>query len=184
MELTTFFIYVQKWNLGKASGWWFSLQPYCVYLILAPTTNAVSLCCVVCDFNSWVPGGIDYSLKLVNFKLILTINFISIFCEIALRWMPQHLTDHHSTLVQVMAWCRQATSPYLSQCWPRSLSPYDVVRPQLVKFRVTDLELFSPIGCLAPFVMSGFLFFLFICWFVGVTNVLIYVTMLYLFLAW
>ena len=30
------------------------------------------------------------------------------------------------TLVQVMAWCRQATSHYLSQCWQRSLLPYDV----------------------------------------------------------
>ena len=29
-----------------------------------------------------------------------------------------------------MAWCHQATSHYLSQCWPRSLSPYDVDRPQ------------------------------------------------------
>ena len=32
-----------------------------------------------------------------------------------------------------MAWCRQATSHYLSQCWPRSLSPYGVTRPQWVK---------------------------------------------------
>ena len=31
-----------------------------------------------------------------------------------------------------MAWCRQATSHYLSQCWPRSLSPYSVIRPQWV----------------------------------------------------
>ena len=31
-----------------------------------------------------------------------------------------------------MAWCHQATSHYLSQCWPRSLSPYDVTRPQWV----------------------------------------------------
>ena len=31
-----------------------------------------------------------------------------------------------------MAWCRQATSHYLSQCWPRSLSPYGVTRPQWV----------------------------------------------------
>ena len=31
-----------------------------------------------------------------------------------------------------MAWCRQATSHYLSQCWPISLSPYDVTRPQWV----------------------------------------------------
>ena len=32
-----------------------------------------------------------------------------------------------------MAWCLQATSHYLSQCWPRSLSPYGVTRPQCVK---------------------------------------------------
>ena len=31
-----------------------------------------------------------------------------------------------------MAWCRQATSHYLSQCWLRSMSPYGVTRPQLV----------------------------------------------------
>ena len=37
-----------------------------------------------------------------------------------------------SRLVQVMAWCRQATSHYLSQCWSRSLSPYEVSRSQWV----------------------------------------------------
>ena len=31
-----------------------------------------------------------------------------------------------------MAWCHQATSHYLSQCWPRSLSPYGVSRSQWV----------------------------------------------------
>ena len=41
----------------------------------------------------------------------------------ALRWMPHDLTDDESTLVQVMAWCRQATSHYLSKCWLSSLSP-------------------------------------------------------------
>ena len=51
--------------------------------------------------------------------------------EIALGWMPPDHTDK-SKLVQVMAGCRQATSHYLSQCWPRSLSPYGVTRPQWV----------------------------------------------------
>ena len=32
-----------------------------------------------------------------------------------------------------MAWCCQATSHYLSQCWPRSMSPYGITRPQWVK---------------------------------------------------
>ena len=34
-----------------------------------------------------------------------------------LKWL---LVYDKSTLVQVMAWCRQATSHYLSQCWPIS----------------------------------------------------------------
>ena len=55
-----------------------------------------------------------------------------ISCEIALRWMQLDLTDDKSTLVQVMAWCCQATSHYLSQCWPRSRSPNVITRPQWV----------------------------------------------------
>ena len=39
--------------------------------------------------------------------------------------MPEELADNKSTLVQVMAWCHQATSHYLSQCWPRSTSSYN-----------------------------------------------------------
>ena len=31
-----------------------------------------------------------------------------------------------------MAWCCQATSHYLNQCWPRYMSPYGVTRPQWV----------------------------------------------------
>ena len=52
--------------------------------------------------------------------------------EIALIWMSLDFTDDQSTLVQVKAWCRQATSRYLNQCWHRSLSSYGVTRPQLV----------------------------------------------------
>ena len=48
----------------------------------------------VIRLNSLAPGGFDYSLKLTNFKLISTLNILSIFCEIAVRWMPQHPTDH------------------------------------------------------------------------------------------
>ena len=46
--------------------------------------------------------------------------------------MPQDLTDDKSTLFQLMAWCRQATSHYLNQCWPRSPTPYSVTRNQWV----------------------------------------------------
>ena len=38
-------------------------------------------------------------------------------CEIVLVWTPQGLADGYSTFIQVLAWCRLATSHYLSQCW-------------------------------------------------------------------
>ena len=48
-----------------------------------------------CGINSLAPGGFDYSLKLVNLKLISKVNILKVFfCEIAIRWMPQHLTDY------------------------------------------------------------------------------------------
>ena len=65
-------------------------------------------------------------------RWIVTPLYLSIFYEIALRWMPQGLTDDQSTIVQVMAWCRQATSHYMKQRWPRSMSSYGVSRPQWV----------------------------------------------------
>ena len=84
-------------------------------------------------FNSLVPGRFKFKFWLLIFKPILVNAGWGISYEIALRWMPQDLTDDKSTLVQVMAWCHQATSHYLSQCWPRSLSSYGVTRPQWVK---------------------------------------------------
>ena len=82
--------------------------------------------------NSLVPGRCGWNLNLVIFKLTSRVDTLSISGEIALRWMPQDFTDDKSTLVQVMAWCRQATSHYLGQCRPRSISPYGVTRPQWV----------------------------------------------------
>ena len=83
--------------------------------------------------NSLAPGGFENIFQNVFFKLISWIDTLSNSCETVLRRMPQNPSDDKSTLVQVMAWCRQATSHYLSQCCPRSLSPYGVTRPQWVK---------------------------------------------------
>ena len=70
------------------------------------------------------------------FMLALLIGTFRASFDKVLRWMIQDLTDDKSTLVQVMAWCRQATSHYLSQCWPRFLPPYGVTRPQCVNNNV------------------------------------------------
>ena len=45
-----------------------------------------------------------------------------------------------------MAWCHQATSHYLSQCWPRSLSPYDVTRPQWVNWTAIEAGIILGMG--------------------------------------
>ena len=85
-------------------------------------------------FDSLAPGKIEWNYRYVIFKQISVINGWGISCEIALIQMSLDFIDDQSTLVQVMAWCRQATSHYLSQCWPSSLSPYGVTRPQWVNY--------------------------------------------------
>ena len=77
----------------------------------------------------------------VIFQLILVIDGGSISCKIVLKWMLMDLTGVKSTLVQVMAWCRQATSHCLNQCWPRSLSPYGIIRPQWVKQLTVETDI-------------------------------------------
>ena len=60
------------------------------------------------------------------------VKFKSSFYYIAPMEIPQDTFEHKSTLVQVMAWCRQATRHYLAECRPRFLSPYSATRPQWV----------------------------------------------------
>ena len=85
--------------------------------------------------NSLIPGRSGCNIKNVIFNLVLLIGLVRFADGNALRWMPEKLTDDKSTLVQVMAWCRQATSHYLSQVWLSSLSPCGVTRPHWVKDR-------------------------------------------------
>ena len=85
--------------------------------------NLFSIGRCVCDF------------KYVNFKHNFGIVILSIEVTITLEWMLEDLVDGKSTLVQVMAWCHQAWSHYQNQYWPRSLRPYDLTKPQLVKHK-------------------------------------------------
>ena len=77
-------------------------------------------------------GRFELNFRWIIFNLISVIDGWSISCETDLRWMALDFADDKSTLVQVMAWCCQATSHYLGQCWPSFLLPYDVTRPQWV----------------------------------------------------
>ena len=92
------------------------------------------------SLNSLAPGRPGCHFKIAIFTLVLLIGIFTSSIDNALRWMPWDLTDDKSTLVQVMAWCRQATSHNLSQCWPSSMSPYGVTRPQLIIHCTTCLS--------------------------------------------
>ena len=105
--------------------------------------------------NSLAPGRSGCDSKNGTFNLVLLIGIFRSSHDNALRWMPQDLTDDKSTLVQVMAWCCQATSHYLSQCWLSSLWPYGIAKPQWVKGYSGDNSVViidsSPILCHFPY---------------------------------
>ena len=105
--------------------------------------------------NSLAPGKFEWNFTYLIFQIISVIDGWGIACEVALRWISLDLTDDKSTLVQVMAWCRQARSHYLSQCWPRFLSPYGVTRPQWVNsLRSSDAIWFDRTGSALAQVMA------------------------------
>ena len=77
-------------------------------------------------FNSLTPGRFGNNFNSVNSEYMLWIKSLGASCEIALGWITQNIFNDKSTLIRVMAWCRQATNHYLNQCWPRFTSPYDI----------------------------------------------------------
>ena len=93
-----------------------------------PTTPHTPLMCMynMGLINSFAPGRYHNNFEIIIFKCIVQNSSLGTHSEIALKWMSQNIIYEKSTLVQVMAWCHQATSHYLSQCWPRSMSPYGI----------------------------------------------------------
>ena len=83
--------------------------------------------------NSLFPGRCGSNFKSIIFIIIIQNSSLGDRCDIALGWMSLNPMNERSTLVLVMAWCRQATSHYQDQCWPRVMTPYDTTRPQGVK---------------------------------------------------
>ena len=84
------------------------------------------------SLTHWSLGNLDAILKKSIFNLVSLTGICKTSYANTLRWMPLDLTEGKSRLVQVMAWCPQATSHYLSQCWSRSISPNGAIRPQWV----------------------------------------------------
>ena len=80
-------------------------------------------------FVSWKqPSSMMISyLYNLNFTSQIMITFLQ-----NIQTLPFYI-DVAFTLAQIMAWCRQATSCYLCQCWPRSVTRYGVSRPHWLK---------------------------------------------------
>ena len=74
---------------------------------------------ILCSIN---PG--PWEILMIFYILMAEVSHVKL-----LSW---DLTVDKSTLVHVMDHCHQATGHNLSQCWPRSLSPYGITRPQWV----------------------------------------------------
>ena len=110
----------QQVSLSKegdmGSAVWFKMETHCQvcnsgqYFLQVILVKAMWLEMI----NSLAPGRFEFDIRKIIFKLTLVNGGWGISYEIALSWMPQDLTDDKSTLVQVMAWCRQATSHYLN----------------------------------------------------------------------
>ena len=64
---------------------------------------------VTLDLNSLVPGRAGCDFRNAIFNLIFHIGIFRSFFDNVFSWMPWHLTDK-STLIQVIAWCRQASA--------------------------------------------------------------------------
>ena len=106
-------------------GWWcsdsISHQNQAIYWLCKQATGSI-LCLKIC-VDHW--SAIDGISKSLHRKWL---------GHLLWNYFQMNATRPHwwsvNTLVQVMAWCCQATSHYLSQCWPSSVSPYGVTRPQ------------------------------------------------------
>ena len=107
----------KKMHLKMSSGKW---RPFC----LSPNV-----------LIHWPLGDVSVTLKVI-FKCMtcrivdwaVAKELLSGVCHITSLMVSQQLH-----WFQVMAWCRQATSHYLSQWWTRYLSPYGITRPEWVK---------------------------------------------------
>ena len=110
----------------------FGMRKHILVFYPAITLHHIVASCQTFWINSLVPGRSECNSKNVIFSHVLLIGVFRSSHDNALWWMPQDLTDNKSTLVQVMAWCRQAASHYLGQCGLSFLSPYGITRPQWV----------------------------------------------------
>ena len=77
----------------------------------------------------WIYGS---NIELLIFKLISSIDILKISYEIALNRTRLDIADDQWALVQLIAWCRQATSHNPNQCSSSLMTLYGVTRVKLI----------------------------------------------------
>ena len=89
-----------------------------------------------CWANHYLIGrrGVKKKFSINNFKVDLVIDGWGISYKFAISRMALVSIDVQSTLVKIMVWSSHATSHFLDQRWPISMSRYGVKRPQWVSF--------------------------------------------------
>ena len=105
-----------------------------------------------CIINTWVSKflaaercGSDFKSTL--FKIIIQNSSLGTCCEIALRKMPQNLTNENQCSYNgLLPSLLLKTSHYLSQCWSKFVLPYGVTRSQRVKSRGSLKHVSKSIG--------------------------------------
>ena len=84
-----------------------------------------------------------------------------------ISWAAPKWPDENSALAHIMVWCHQESNHYLNQCWPRSMVPYGVTRPQrgnkLSRVLIQNYLLWA-IGGTQVFCM----FWTPICWYISI----------------
>ena len=114
---------IDGWGISCEIGLiWMSLDCYW----WSVNRDSPTIWCLCAFFPKLLQSYVPFYVK--KEKMGNSMCLLEFECAKRLKAHSQAIPE--STLVQAMAWCRQATSHYMSQCWPRSLSSYGVTKPQ------------------------------------------------------
>ena len=134
----TFFLFTRLWTYLRATG--FSLSSHSD---MGPSTTLMPRYSLPHNLktsvNPLAPGDVKIIQKCKFSNSLYKIEAWALDVKLIPCQCQRASSGDSSTLVQVMAWCRQVpshvpsgTKPihYLSQCWHRSMSPYGITRSQ------------------------------------------------------
>ena len=97
--------------------------------------------------NTLRPRQLSEKLQTPFSNAFCSMKMFEFFIIISLKFASKGPIDNKSVLAQVMAWRRRATSHYLNQWWPSSLTHKCVTRPQWVKIISTVINMTKATSC-------------------------------------